>query len=80
MASTLVPVYDPEGAYSLVKGDPAQVWAEPDAPAAASVLRDLATNPDLRRKLSAAAVQSVRALHIPWRREALVTLPFNGYL
>lgn len=78
--STLVPVYDPEGAYTLVKGDPAQVWAEPDAPAAASVLRDLAADPDLRRKLSAAAVQSVRALHIPWRREALVVLPFNAWL
>ena len=40
----------------------------------------LAANPDLRRKLSAAAVQSVRALHVPWHREALFALPFNAWL
>jgi glycosyltransferase involved in cell wall biosynthesis len=80
VSSTLVPVYDPEGAYTLVKNDPAQVWAEPDNAEAAQALHELADHPDLRQNLSAAAVQSIRALHIPWHREALVMLLFNGYL
>jgi glycosyltransferase involved in cell wall biosynthesis len=80
VTSKLVPVYDPEGAYTLVKGDQAQVWAEPDVNEAAAALRDLADHPDLRQNLSATAVQSIRALHIPWHREALVDLPFNTWL
>ena len=47
----LVPARDPRGVFEA----PGAVWADPDIEAAAAALRTLASDPDLRRRLGAAA-------------------------
>lgn len=52
----LVPAADPRGVLEV----PGAVWAEPDVADAASRLRQLADNPDLRQAMGARAAASVR--------------------
>ncbi len=52
----LVPVHDPRGVYTV----PGAQWAEPDPAAAASSLRRLVANSDLRRALGAQGARIVR--------------------
>ena len=47
----LIPVQDPRGTYAL----PGAIWADPDIPAIASELRDLAANPARRARIGQAA-------------------------
>ncbi|ESQ81912.1 hypothetical protein AEAC466_19470 [Asticcacaulis sp. AC466] len=77
VSSTLIPVDDSEGGYAHLRRDPAQVWADPNLAEAASDIRDLTYSPALRQRFAHNAVQAIRALHVPWQREALVELPFN---
>jgi len=58
--------------YRLVEANrrhngPAALWAEADVDAAAEALRQLAASPDLRARLSAAAVRDMDTLCLPWR-------------
>jgi len=78
--ATLVRVLDPEGPYTGLDRDPEQRWAEPDLGAAAQALRDLAGSKALREELALAAPTAIARLGEPWRRAALVELPFNRFL
>lgn len=77
---SLVPVRDPDGPYSQVKPSPSQVWAEPDIPEAAKILRSLSLDPALRSSKSAAACATPDRLNQVWQREAMQTLDFNRWL
>jgi glycosyltransferase involved in cell wall biosynthesis len=78
--SSLIPVSDPEGGYSIVKREPMQVWADPHIFEAVTDLRHLTDQPALRKALGEAGAQAIRDLHIPWRRDELADLPFNAFL
>ena len=78
--SSLIPVSDPEGGYSIVKRDPMQVWADPHIFEAVTDIRQLTDQPALRRALGEAGVQAIRDLHAPWRHHELAELPFNSWL
>ena len=78
--SSLIPVSDPEGGYSMVKREPMQVWADPHIFEAVTDIRQLTDQPGLRKALGAAGVQAIRDLHAPWRHDALAALPFNAWL
>jgi glycosyltransferase involved in cell wall biosynthesis len=80
VAAGMTPVHDPDGPYMGLEHDPEQVWAEPEPEAAIRALRDLTASPALRAALGAGAIKSAARLDLPWRREALVTLPFNAWL
>jgi glycosyltransferase involved in cell wall biosynthesis len=77
--SSLIPISDPEGAYSIVKRDPAQVWADPHIFEAVTDIRQLTDQPALRLALGEAGVQAIRDLHAPWRHDALADLPFSNW-
>jgi glycosyltransferase involved in cell wall biosynthesis len=76
---TLVPIRDPDGFYSGLKGD-AQVWAEPDIDAAADLLGRLSTSSADRAVLARNARASVGSLLSRWQGEAIADLPFNAHL
>ena len=78
--AVLTPVHDPEGPYSGLDHDPAQVWADPDPQAAMQALLDLTASPQTRARLAAAARLSIKALDLPWQQAALVDLPFNRFI
>jgi len=78
--SSLIPVCDPEGAYSIVKREPAQVWADPHIFEAVTDIRQLTDQPALRQTLGEAGKQAVRDLHARWRHDALSALPFTAWL
>jgi len=78
--SSLIPVSDPEGGYSIVKREPSQVWADPHIFEAVTDIRQLTDQPGLRRALGEAGIQAIRDLHVPWRHDALAELPFNNWL
>jgi glycosyltransferase involved in cell wall biosynthesis len=52
-------------------------WAEPDPEDAATKLRALAASPDLRRRLAERGRTAVKALSLPWRRDALLETPLG---
>lgn len=76
----LIPIEDRHGAYSIVKREPAQVWAEADTDEAAKALRELCTDAGLRQQLGQEARKVVDQVNAPWSREALAALPFNRFL
>ncbi len=78
--AAVVPVSDPEGPYTGLDRDPEQGWGEPQLWAATTALRELVASPALREEISTAARAAIRPLGEPWRRDALVELPFNSYL
>jgi len=78
--AAVVPVRDPEGPYTGLNRDPEQGWGEPHLASATVALRELVASQTLRDEISVAARAAVRPLMAPWRREALVELPFNAFL
>ena len=78
--SSLIPISDPDGAYSIVKREPAQVWADPHIFEAVTDIRQLTDQPGLRKVLGEAGRQAIRDLHAPWRHDELAKLPFNNWL
>lgn len=80
VAAGMTPVHDPDGPYMGLEHDPEQVWAEPEPEAAIRALREMTASPALRAALGAAAIKSTGRLGVPWRRDALVALPFNEWL
>lgn len=78
--ASLIPVYDPEGNYAGLEGDPEQIWAEPELWVATRALRELSAAPSSRHALVHAALPAIRALSDRWQTAALVGLPFNRWL
>lgn len=76
----LVPLHDPDGPYCRQSGKPGQVWADPDRTAAIEALLELTASQTRRRDLAWGAVRAVRALSVPWAREALEKLSFAAWL
>lgn len=76
----LIPLDDADGAYSAVKPDADQVWAEVDTDEAAQALYELCTDAALRQRLSDKAREVTRQVNAAWSREALAPLPFNSWL
>ncbi|UDF03623.1 glycosyltransferase [Asticcacaulis sp. AND118] len=76
----LLPLHDPDGPYSALPRDPAQVWAEPDIAVAADILRRLAHDPALRIAKAAGARATPARLNRAWSREALKACDFNRWL
>lgn len=78
--SQIIPINDQKGPYSLVSGPANQVWAEPDIEAAASALRQLASNLELGQRLSEQAKVGLAHLPASWEPSALKSMKFNNYL
>lgn len=76
----VVPLHDPDGPYSALRRDPAQVWAEPDLDTAAGILQDLVADPVARRLKMAAARATPARLNQRWSLEALKAHDFNRWL
>lgn len=76
----LIPLDDADGAYSAVKPDADQVWAEADTDEAARALYHLCTDAALRQRLGDAARAVSDQVNAPWSHEALAPLPFNSWL
>ncbi|MCA1934378.1 MAG: glycosyltransferase [Asticcacaulis sp.] len=75
-----VPLDDPDGPYSALPRNPAQVWAEPDIQAAADSLRRLVSDPTARASKRAAARATPARLSARWSAEALKVHDFNRWL
>ncbi|ADU11901.1 glycosyltransferase [Asticcacaulis excentricus] len=75
-----VPLQDPDGPYSALPHNPAQVWAEPDIHAAADSLRRLVSDPVARASKMAAARATPARLNARWSAEALKAYDFNRWL
>ncbi|MDC7685298.1 glycosyltransferase [Asticcacaulis sp. BYS171W] len=76
----LIPLNDPDGAYSAVKRERAQYWAEPDVQAAAHLLRELVYDPGIHTEKARVARLTPAVLNRAWAREALDDMPFNAWL
>ena len=75
-----VPIRDADGPYGHLEGVSGQVWGDPSVTEAAEALSELVTSKAARERLAAAGPEAIRALETPWRREALIALPFNAWL
>lgn len=76
IASRLIDVHDPYGVYRARE----QQWADPDLADGAARLRTLAASAQMRAGLAERGKQAVEALAEPWRREALMLLPFARHV
>lgn len=76
----LIPLNDPDGPYSAVPAAPAQVWAEPDLDAAATLLRELSGDRTLRSAKRDAARTTPARLNTAWSPQALNAFDFNRWL
>lgn len=76
----MLPLHDPDGPYSALPRDPAQVWAEPDIAAAADILRRLASDPALRTAKAGAARATPARLNQHWSPDTLKACDFNRWL
>ena len=72
----MVPVRDSAGVYRARD----LRWAEPDIDAAARMLRELASAPELRLQLARRGRAAVEALSGAWRREALLATALGAYV
>ncbi len=72
----MVPVRDSAGVYRARD----LRWAEPDIDAAARMLRELASAPELRLQLARRGRAAVEALSDAWRREALLATALGAYV
>jgi glycosyltransferase involved in cell wall biosynthesis len=73
---SLVPVRDLYGVYRA-RG---QRWAEPDVNDAVAKLRALADSASLRSRLGGRGAATIAALSEPWKREALLAMPFAAWV
>jgi len=76
----LIPLTDKHGAYSALRPDPAQVWAEADTDQAALALRGLCADAALRQTLSHEARKVAAQVNAHWSETALKALPFAPWL
>ncbi|MFT4091249.1 MAG: glycosyltransferase family 4 protein [Asticcacaulis sp.] len=68
---SLIPIDDRHGAYSALKPDPAQVWADANTDDAAQALRELCSDAERRRILGTEARKVAARVNAPWSHQAL---------